>query len=346
MATPPSDDVLLEVGRLTLATSRVDHGLSQLWSTLDRTATGRKVRGGKGMRARVRRLACERLTGYLLDELLQAVDTAEELARAQHALLHRPWALTGATGSSGPGDERPAPHPGLADHPRPPQRWRRAPDDLSRWRPATAAGDTAEDTAGAGASSPDAAGDDDVIPALQRLRTQTAELAEHHSVLACGVARARDLGDPPDWDGPAPRGRRLRATYSAPTGTGAPRDTVNGLLLTLPETGQRHSRVPLLEPGPGEEPDGTREHRGPPPQGGPAGGAPLTWKPTRSRGQRARAGWERLLPWAAQPSGAPVSTGDLDRALVQAGWHRVMPWTTGKDGASVSTSVERMGRAG
>ncbi|NAZ77618.1 hypothetical protein GTQ99_19700, partial [Kineococcus sp. T13] len=93
MATAPSDDVLLEVGRLTLAGSRVDHALSQVWSTLDRTATGRKVRGGKGMRARVRRLACERLTGYLLDELLQAVDTAEDLARSRHALLHEPWAL-------------------------------------------------------------------------------------------------------------------------------------------------------------------------------------------------------------------------------------------------------------
>ena len=345
MATSPSDDVLLEVGRLTLATSRVDQGLSQLWSTLDRTAAGRRIRGGKGMRARIRRLACDRLTGYLLDELLQAVDTAEELARSQHALLHQPWALTEATGDGGPDGESPGgpggehatPRPAADDHPRHPHRWRRAPDDLSRWRPAS--------TSGAVSSPPGAA--DDVLPALQRPHAETAELAEHLDDLACGVARARDLGDPPDWDGPAPRGRRLRATYSAATaGTGGPRDAVNGLLLTLPETGQRHSRVPLHEPGPAEDPGRSGDHGGPVPQGAAAEGAPRTWHPSRPRGQRARSGWERLLPWASQPSGAPVSTGDLDRALVRAGWHRVMPWTTGKDGASVSTSVERMGRAG
>ncbi|NAZ77115.1 hypothetical protein GTQ99_17050, partial [Kineococcus sp. T13] len=207
--------------------------------------------------------------------------------------------------------------------------WRRAPDDLSRWRPAAT-------------SSPGAAGD--ALAALRRLRVETAELAEHLGDLACGVARARDLGDPPDWDGPAPRGRRLRASYSATTTTtGAPRDGVDALLLTLPETGQRHSRVPLAEPGAGEDPGRGAE---PSPQGAPEGGAPRTWAPSRPRGQRARAGWERLLPWASQPSGAPVSTGDLDRALVRAGWHRVMPWSTGKDGASVSTSVERTSRAG
>ncbi|WP_432519224.1 hypothetical protein [Kineococcus sp. SYSU DK006] len=323
MATSPSDDVLLEVGRLTLATSRVDQGLSQLWSTLDRTAAGRRIRGGKGMRARIRRLAAERLTGYLLDELLQAVDTAEDLARSQHALLHQPWALTGTTGD---GEDGEPDGESRGEH-----RWRRAPDDLSRWRPAT--------------SPPGAAGD--VLPALQRLHAQTAELAEHLSDLACGVARARDLGDPPDWDGPAPRGRRLRATYSAATaGTGAPRDTVNGLLLTLPETGQRHSRVPLHEPGPAEDPGRSGDHRGALAQGAPAEEAPRTWHPSPPRRQRARSGWERLLPWASQPSGAPVSTGDLDRALVRAGWHRVMPWTTGRDGTSVSTSVERTGRAG
>ncbi|WP_041292278.1 hypothetical protein [Kineococcus radiotolerans] len=334
MPDSPTDDVLLAVGRITLTSSRLDHALTQLWITLDRTARGKRIRGGKGIRTRIRRLAIERLTGHLLDELLQAVDTAEDLARTQHTLLHQDWALAGSAGSAGPAGE-----------PRRSRHWRQAPDGLSRWRPA----------ASPAPAAPPPGSDVDVLASLQQLHAHLSELTDRIGDLTCGVARARDLGDPPDWDGPAPRGQRLRATYTVVSGHGGDHlDSVvhrahglaHSLVLTLPETGQRHSRVLLEDPRP---PDDLHQPEAPSPARALSGvgetSPSSTWTPSRSRELREWSGWYRLLPWASPVSTEPMSTDVLDRALQRAGWHRVMPWTHGV-GSSLSTSVERLPNAG
>jgi hypothetical protein len=313
------DEVLLEVGRTTVAASRLDLALTRLWNTLDRTTKGRRVRGGKGVRARVRRLACERLTGHLLDELLEAMDTAEDLARNGNALLHQDWAVADPAGSppSGPA----GPHD---------------PDGLVRWHSLPPVTDGEEGGAG------------DVVPALRRLEARLTELTGRLDDLTNAVARARDLGDPPDWDGPAPRGRRLRATYAVTPGSGAAGDGgheawVHQVVLTLPETGQRYARI-RLDDNDSDDPLDTRP-----------GGAELpvdvledsrpVWAGARRRTQREWSGWYRLLPWAPPLAGAPVDTDVLDQALRRAGWHRIMPWTVGTD-TSVSTTVERISGAG
>ncbi|WP_432501086.1 hypothetical protein [Kineococcus arenarius] len=330
MVACPTDDVLREIGRVAVAGAEVDHALSRLGSVLDRTAKGTKVRGGKGTRARIRKLACERVTGHLLDQLLQSIDTAEVLARHQHLALHQDWSLI--SGPPTAQDREPGPQPGAPLHaqqfpprhgparaPARPGTWQQAPDDLSRWRPAPAAARSTGRSGDARGTSP--RHEQDVLDELQHLHAELTELAEHLDDLGCGIARARDLGDPPEWDGPAPRGRRLTATFTAQR---AARYGVEALVLTLPETGQRHSRVPVHQGAEDGDPV-TERYRG------------------RSRSRGAEPGWYRLLPWATEPGAEAMSTDVLDRALERAGWNRVMPWLPGKDATSISTTVERIG---
>ena len=324
MVAHPADDVLRQLGRVAVATAAVDHALFRLRTTLDRTAVdgrarGDRARAGKGTRTRVRKLACERLTGQLLDEVLQGVETAEALLEREHRSRYRYWAL---------GEEPPAGGAGGGSHPGP-ERWQRAPDELSRWRPSR------------GGAPVDAAprGPEDDLEPLGRLHDELIALVRRLEDLTCGVARARDLGDPPEWDGPAPRGRRLTATYStqggAPGSTGGAGGGAGALVLTSPETGLRHGRVALHDGGEDAGGSGGEDPAHPGAPARPGSGAV---------DRHAGPGWYRLLPWAGQLGALPMSTEVLDRALERSGWHRVMPWVEGRDGASTSTTVERIGR--
>lgn len=93
----PGVDLLQEVGRVTIAGSRLDLQMGLLWHHLDRSVdleVSRKARGAKQCE-RVRRLADERLTGDMRDVVLAAVDAAESARIRRNEIVHQDWVLRG-----------------------------------------------------------------------------------------------------------------------------------------------------------------------------------------------------------------------------------------------------------
>lgn len=80
----PAEDVLREVGRDTIAGSRLDVQMGMLWHHLERMVPLEKSRRTPGWKQceRVRCLAAERLTGDMLEQVVAAV-AAAEAARAR-----------------------------------------------------------------------------------------------------------------------------------------------------------------------------------------------------------------------------------------------------------------------
>jgi hypothetical protein len=93
----PGPDILQEVGRVTIAGSRLDLQMGMLWHHLDRNVdleACRRARGAK-QRERVRALAEHRLTGALRTEVLAAVNAAEVAQERRNAIVHQDWVLRG-----------------------------------------------------------------------------------------------------------------------------------------------------------------------------------------------------------------------------------------------------------
>lgn len=93
----PGPDLLQEVGRVTIAGSRLDVQMGLLWHHLDRRVdfeVSRKAQGGKQCE-RVRRLANQRLTGEIRDEVLAAVNAAESARIRRNEIVHQDWVLRG-----------------------------------------------------------------------------------------------------------------------------------------------------------------------------------------------------------------------------------------------------------
>jgi hypothetical protein len=93
----PGPDLLQEVGRVTIAGSRLDVQMGLLWHHLDRRVdfeVSRKAQGGKQCE-RVRRLANQRLTGEMRDEVLAAVNAAESARIRRNEIVHQDWVLRG-----------------------------------------------------------------------------------------------------------------------------------------------------------------------------------------------------------------------------------------------------------
>ena len=93
----PGPDVLEEVGRVTIAGSRLDIQMGMLWHHLDRSTDLDHARRSPGaLQSRsVRRLAKSRLVGDMRREALAAVDAAD-LARARrNEIVHQDWLLRG-----------------------------------------------------------------------------------------------------------------------------------------------------------------------------------------------------------------------------------------------------------
>src|SRR4051794_12629226 len=93
----PGPDLLQEVGRVTIAGSRLDVQMGLLWHHLDRRVdfeVSRKAHGAKHSE-RVRRLANQRLTGEMRDEVLAAVDAAESARIRRNEIVHQDWVLQG-----------------------------------------------------------------------------------------------------------------------------------------------------------------------------------------------------------------------------------------------------------
>jgi hypothetical protein len=93
----PGPDVLEEVGRVTIAGSRLDIQMGMLWHHLDRATDLDHARRSPGaLQSRsIRRLAQSRLVGDMRREALAAVDAAD-LARARrNEIVHQDWLLRG-----------------------------------------------------------------------------------------------------------------------------------------------------------------------------------------------------------------------------------------------------------
>ena len=93
----PGPDVLQEVGRVTIAGSRLDIQMGFLWHHLDRTKCAVEARraSGDAQCKAVRRLARERLVGPMQAQVFEAVDEAEKARRRRNEIVHQDWLLRG-----------------------------------------------------------------------------------------------------------------------------------------------------------------------------------------------------------------------------------------------------------
>lgn len=91
----PAPDVLQEVGRVTLAGSRLDIQMGILWHHLDRTIDLDRARRASGATQcqHVRALSETKLVGDLRDRVVAAVDAAEAARSRRNEIVHQDWLL-------------------------------------------------------------------------------------------------------------------------------------------------------------------------------------------------------------------------------------------------------------
>lgn len=94
-AVYPGSDVLMEVGRITIAGAHLDMWMGLLWHHLDMVTTEDECRGALGsvQRKAVRRLARDRLIGPMQQQVLAAVDAAQAAQRRRNEVVHQEWLL-------------------------------------------------------------------------------------------------------------------------------------------------------------------------------------------------------------------------------------------------------------
>ncbi len=82
---------------MTIAGSRLDIQMGLLWRHLDTAADWEACRRAPGAKQteQVRRLAEERLTGQLRNEVLAAADDAEAARLRRNEIVHQDWVLRG-----------------------------------------------------------------------------------------------------------------------------------------------------------------------------------------------------------------------------------------------------------
>jgi len=188
-AVYPGPEVLQEVGRVTIAGSRLDIQMGLLWHHLDRTIDINNARRAPGAQQcqRVRDLALSRLTGEMQDQVLAAVDMADAARKKRNEIVHQDWLLRG------PDATRPVADLARVD-----------PADLPRYLAAwERESKTSQDWQRVPSSSTD------VVPAqtieeLAGLERQLAEVTTVVSGLTFRVASSRETGTPPGYvhDGP------------------------------------------------------------------------------------------------------------------------------------------------
>lgn len=96
----PGEDVLLEVGRVTIAGSRLDIQMGFLWHHLDRSKDVEKCRRASGSQqcSAIRRAADERLRGDMHADVLAAVEAAENARQARNEVVHQDWIIRSRAG--------------------------------------------------------------------------------------------------------------------------------------------------------------------------------------------------------------------------------------------------------
>lgn len=97
----PALEVLEEVGRVTIAGSRLDVEVGQLWWNMDPdTVDAERARGEFGIKQSraVRGLAAARLLGDLQTRVIQVADDADAVRRRRNDVVHQDWVLRGREG--------------------------------------------------------------------------------------------------------------------------------------------------------------------------------------------------------------------------------------------------------
>jgi len=180
----PGPEVLLEVGRVTIAGSRLDVQMGLLWHHLDRSVdpeVPRKAPGAK-QREQVRRLAQTRLAGDLQADVLAALEAAEASRARRNEIVHQDWLLCGRDAM------RPVAELGLIDAEDLPaylEEWERESKTSQTWQRVPARSR-------------------DVLPAqtfeeLRRVERKIATATVLVSELTFRVASSRETGSPPGY---------------------------------------------------------------------------------------------------------------------------------------------------
>jgi hypothetical protein len=94
----PDEQVLMEVGRVSIAAGRLDSALGALWWELgpdlvDETRARRAPAGQ--VREKIRKLARERLEDVHSEALLLYIDAVQSAQEARNEVLHASWLLRG-----------------------------------------------------------------------------------------------------------------------------------------------------------------------------------------------------------------------------------------------------------
>lgn len=180
----PGPDVLQEVGRVTIAGSRLDVQMGMLWHHLDRSTKLEDSRRAPGAKQceRVRSLAEERLTGDMREQVLAAVVAAEAARGRRNEIVHQEWLLRGRDAMRPVSELAQIPPEDLPDYL---QEWGRESKASQDWQQVPSRSV-------------------DVVPAqtLDELREVERELAaatQLVSVMTCRVASSRETGSPPGY---------------------------------------------------------------------------------------------------------------------------------------------------
>ena len=92
----PAEELLQEVGRVTIAGSRLDVQMSFLWWHLDPKQVdqvrARRASGSAQSKA-VRQLTVARLTGALREAVLVALEEADRTRELRNEVVHQDWVL-------------------------------------------------------------------------------------------------------------------------------------------------------------------------------------------------------------------------------------------------------------
>lgn len=96
----PGLEVLQEVGRVTIAGSRLDVEAGRLWCELDRTHDAGKARRASGSKQweAIRDLAATRLDGDLQARSIRVAGDADAARRRRNDVVHQDWVLRGREG--------------------------------------------------------------------------------------------------------------------------------------------------------------------------------------------------------------------------------------------------------
>ena len=184
----PGPEVLQEVGRITIAGSRLDLQMALLWHHLDRNVPFEETRkqGGGDQDRWVRLLAHVRLEDPLRQRVLHALGVAAEARRRRNEIVHQDWVLRGHDAM------RPlqellhlAPEEENAYF----EAWERESKDSPDWRRIPARGTDVEPAPSL-----------DELIAVERA---LANAADEVQALTFVVASSRDVGTPPGYVHPS-----------------------------------------------------------------------------------------------------------------------------------------------